>query len=157
MRYTFTELMKEEMYRNDDIFFLTADLGYKIFDPLFSMFPGRVFNTGASEQLMMSCAVGLALDNKIPVVYSITPFLLYRPFEVIRNYVNHENLKVVMVGAGRNKDYTHDGFSHWAEEDIDILCQLPNIKIFHPNDKEDLKRNFIHFLYNGPSYINLKR
>ena len=157
MRNTFANLMLDRMEKNKDIFFLTADLGYRIFDPLFDRFPKRVFNTGAAEQMMMSCAVGLALDKKIPVVYSITPFLLYRPFEIIRNYINYEQLSVIMIGAGRGKDYTHDGFSHWAEDDSEILKHFSNIKMFYPNDKKDLEEKFDNFLYHGPSYINLKR
>jgi transketolase len=157
MRYTFANLLHKEMSENEDIFFLTADLGYKIFDPLFRDFPNRAFNTGAAEQMMMACAVGLAHDCKIPVVYSITPFLLYRPFEVIRNYIDHEQLPVVMIGAGRGKDYTHDGFSHWAEDDIQIMRCFQNIKLFYPKDKKDLEENFNNFLYRGPVYINLKR
>lgn len=157
MRYTFANLLLEEMQQNKDIFFLTADLGYKIFDPLFNAFPNRVFNTGAAEQMMMSAAVGLALDKKLPVVYSITPFLLYRPFEIIRNYINNENLNVLMIGSGRDKDYEHDGFSHWAEDDKQILGCLSNIKTFHPNTKDELKNKFKECLYTGPYYINLKR
>jgi transketolase len=51
------------------------------------------------------------------VVYSITPFVLYRPFEWIRNYLDHEKIPVKLVGGGRDKDYGYLGFSHWAEED----------------------------------------
>jgi transketolase len=157
MRYTLSKLLLEEMQNNNNIFFLTADLGYKIFDPLFNSFPTRVYNTGAAEQLMLSTAVGLALDGKMPVVYSITPFLLYRPFEIIRNYIDNEKIKVVMIGAGRDKDYMHDGFSHWAEDDNKILDCFKNIKRFHPDSTIDLISNFKYYLYNGPSYINLKR
>jgi len=157
MRYTFSHLILDAMQKDKNIFFLTADLGYKIFDPLFNAFPTRVFNTGAAEQLMVSCAVGLALDKKLPVVYSITPFLLYRPFEIIRNYVNNEKLNVTLIGSGRDKDYAHDGFSHWAEDDKKIMNIFENIKTFHPNNKEDLQTKFDYYLYNGPSYINLKR
>ena len=41
----------------------------------------------------MGMATGLALENKIPVVYSITPFIIYRPFEFIRNYLDHEKIR----------------------------------------------------------------
>jgi len=29
-----------------------------------------------------------------------------------------------LVGSGRNKDYIHDGISHWAEEDKKIMAIL---------------------------------
>ena len=100
-RQRFTELLTEEMRQNKDIILLVGDVGYKVFDHLREEYPDRVINPGAAEQLMIGMAAGLAMDGKIPVCYSITPFVLYRPFEFIRNYVNHENLPVKLVGSGR--------------------------------------------------------
>ena len=98
----------------------------------------------------------MAMEGKIPVVYSITPFLLYRPFEFLRNYLHHENIPVKLVGGGRNKDYGYLGFSHWAEEDLDIMNNLNNIQLYKLNK---LSRTLMEeFIYNNkPSYINLKR
>ena len=104
-RQRFTELLTEEMGQNKDIILLVGDVGYKVFDHLREEYPDRVINPGAAEQLMIGMAAGLAMDGKIPVCYSITPFVLYRPFEFIRNYVNHEQLPVKLVGSGRNDDY----------------------------------------------------
>ena len=70
--------------KNEDIILLVGDVGYKVFDHLREEFPNRVINPGASEQLMIGMGAGLAMDGKIPVCYSITPFVLYRPFEFIR-------------------------------------------------------------------------
>ena len=86
MRRRFQELLTEEMKTNEDIVLLVGDVGYKVFDHLREEYPRRVINPGAAEQLMIGMGVGLALDGKIPVCYSITPFVLYRPFEFIRNY-----------------------------------------------------------------------
>ena len=104
---------------------------------------------------MLGCACGMALENKIPICYSITPFLLYRPFEWIRNYLSHEKTNVKLAGGGRDRDYGYLGFSHWAEEDETIIKQLKNIKTFKP--KKLTKQIFKDFLKTGPSYINLKK
>ena len=147
MRRKFQELLTEEMRANDDIVLLVGDVGYKVFDHLREEFPQRVINPGAAEQLMIGMAVGFALDKKIPVCYSITPFVLYRPFEFIRNYLHHEQIPVKLVGSGRNDDYGPCGFSHYACEDIEV---------YYPQTAEevDIKK----FLYsNKPSYINLRR
>ena len=110
----------------------------------------------SSEQLMLGAAVGLAMEGFIPIVYSITPFAIYRPFELLRNYLHHENIPVKIVGGGRDKDYGYLGFSHWAEEDIKILSTLENIKLYKP--KKATKLVYQDFLYNHkPSYLNLKR
>ena len=155
-RQRFTELLTEEMRQNENIILLVGDVGYKVFDHLREEYPDRVINPGAAEQLMIGMAAGLAMDGKIPVCDSITPFVLYRPFEFIRNYVNHENLPVKLVGSGRNDDYGLCGPSHFAWEDLDVMKALPNIDIHYPTFPEeiDIKR----FLYSeSPAYINLQR
>jgi transketolase len=137
---------------------ITADLGFGILDKIQSSYPDRFFNTGAAEQLMIGIGIGMAENKKIPICYSITPFLLYRPFELLRNYINYEKIPVKLVGAGRDKDYNHDGISHWAEDDEDILKCLPNIQIYKPMTENNLIDILPEFLYNNkPSYLNLVR
>ena len=158
MRYKFAEVLEAQMDVNKDIFFITADLGYKIFDNILAKYPDRAMTIGAAEQVMLGMAVGLADSGKIPVVYSITPFLLYRPFEIIRTYINHERSNVKLIGCGRDNDYSHDGFTHFAGDDKDILTSLTNISKFHPNSCEKLEEIIIESLKkDGPVYINITR
>jgi len=80
MRREFVNWIELQIENNPNIVLITADLGYGLFDNLKQKFPNNFINCGASEQLMIGLAVGLAYSNKIPFCYSITPFLLYRPF-----------------------------------------------------------------------------
>ena len=121
MRRDFAKLVYEEMKVNQDIYVITGDLGYGLWDKVKEDFPSRFYNVGSSEMAMMGMGVGLAMDGKIPYIYSITPFVLYRPFEMIRNYLDHEKIPVNLIGGGRDKDYGYLGFTHWAEEDMSIL------------------------------------
>ena len=156
MRKQFAEFLHGEMSYNKKIVLLTGDLGYGLWDRIKIDYPDRFYNVMSSEQLMLGTAVGLAMENFIPIVYSITPFAIYRPFELLRNYLHHENIPVKIVGGGRDKDYGYLGFSHWAEEDIKILSTLENIKLYKP--KKITKSIYQDFLYNcKPSYLNLKR
>ena len=158
MRKQFSEKLHQEMAKNKDLFLLTGDLGYGLWDRIRIDYPNRFYNVGSSEQLMMGMAAGLAMDGKIPIVYSITPFLLYRPFETIRNYVDHEQLPVKLIGGGRDKDYGYLGFSHWAEEDKQIMKVFKNIKTIHPKNIEIMNKNFNWILdKKTPVYMNLKR
>jgi transketolase len=154
MRKQFAELLYTIMTENEKVILLTADLGYGLFDKIRRDFPDRFYNVGASEQLMIGVAVGLTYTGKIPVCYSITPFLLYRPFEMIRNYVNHEKAPIKLIGGGRNKDYAHDGFTHHAEDDTEIMSNFKNIIFVKQNDFTGVKE---HILSNEPVYINLIR
>jgi len=142
MRYKFAEALDAQMKNNESIFFITSDLGYKIFDSVLAKYPDRAMTIGAAEQTMLGMAVGLAESGKIPVVYSITPFLLYRPFEIIRTYINHEKTNVKLIGCGRDHDYSHDGFTHFAGDDRSLLSPLTNISTFHPNSCEELESIF---------------
>ena len=158
MRKTFSKLIEDFIEKEPNAYFLTADLGFKFFDKILHKYPSRCYNVGAAEQFMVGAAVGLALEGKIPVCYSITPFLLYRPFEIIRNYLNEEKVAVKLIGSGRDKDYSHDGFSHWAEDDKKIMANFENIKTIHPASKEELESIFEENMYSKQAcYINLKR
>lgn len=155
MRKQFSEMLHSEMSLNENIVLLTADLGYGLWDKIKIDYPDRFFDVGSSEQLMLGSACGMALENKIPICYSITPFLLYRPFEWIRNYLSHEKINVKLAGGGRDRDYGYLGSSHWAEEDEIVLKQLKNIRIYKPEKLTN--QIFKDFFKTGPSYINLKK
>ncbi len=145
------------MTEDDRVWLLTADLGYKMFDKIAADFPTRFVNVGAAEQLLVGAAVGLALAGKIPICYSITPFLLYRPAEWIRNYLHQEQVPVKLVGSGRDQDYSHDGYTHDAT-DAGAFLSLFKIKQYVPETMADVETMAAEMLTNGlPSYLNLRR
>ena len=158
LRRRFADETYNVMKENKNIVVLTGDLGYKIWDQIQKDFSDRFYNVGAAEQALVGIAVGLAIEGKIPIVFSITSFLLYRPFETIRNYINHEKIPVILIGSGRDKDYYHDGFSHWSEEDREVMKIFKNIKSVWPKTADDVSDLFPKILeYNIPWYVNLKR
>lgn len=158
MRNKFGELLAETMQRDSKVWLLTGDLGFGVLNAARAAVPERSFNVGAAEQLMVGAAVGLAHQGQIPICYSITPFVIFRPYEWLRNYLNHEGAAVKLVGTGRDRDYGHLGFSHWAEDDISALQAFPNIKIYKPQSIIELEQIWLEFLYNDkPCYLNLKR
>lgn len=158
MRKDFAELVRQRMATNDKIWVLTGDLGFGVWDKVRDEFPDRFVNCGAAEQAMADIAVGLALSGKIPIVYSITPFLIYRAFETWRTYVSHEQIPVILTGAGRDKDYLHDGVSHWAD-DVNLFLDVLNIPRAYPNTVEELEQQLDLALKDreGPSFISLLR
>lgn len=145
------------MKENSQIYLITADLGYGVLDRILADFPDRAINVGSSEMLMIGIAVGLSYSGFIPVCYSITPFVLYRPFEMIRNYAEYDKVPIKLVGTGRDKDYGNNGFTHWAEDDERIVkAAFPSIEFFKPDVlDEKCVRSFL--FSDKPAYINLKR
>lgn len=158
MRKAFAQLLYNEMSSNPNIYLITGDLGYGLWDKIRDEYPDRFYNVGSSEMAMMGVAIGLAMEGKIPYVYSITPFAIYRPFEMIRNYLDHEKIPVNIVGGGRDKDYGYLGFSHWSHDDKKIMSVFPNIISSWPEDDGELSSSFLYSLDRQlPTYINLKR
>lgn len=156
MRQEFVKYILELMKKDKDVYFLTADLGMYILDPLKEL--PNFYNTGASEQAMLDIAIGLTYSGKKVICYSITPFILYRAFEAIRTYVDHEKLPIMLVGSGRDDDYKHDGFSHYAGDDSAILRQLKNINIYKPKDIKELADVIPTLLkFSKPNYLNLSK
>jgi len=158
MRKQFAQLLHTEMSSNPDIYLITGDLGYGLWDKIRDDYPDRFYNVGSSEMAMMGTAIGLAMDGKIPYVYSITPFAIYRPFEMIRNYLSHENIPVNIIGGGRDKEYGYLGFSHWSHDDKEIMSVFHNIVSSWPENESELSNSFLYSLDKQlPTYINLKR
>lgn len=147
-----------QMKKNKDIWLITGDLGYHVLDFIRRDFPDRFINAGASEQAMMGIAVGLALQKKIPFVYSITSFLIFRPFETIRNYLHHEKIPVRLVGAARDKEYEEEGITHWAKEDKKVMAIFRNINARWPDTNKEIRQLVLEMVKNNrPWYVNLRR
>lgn len=158
MRRLFVEQLDLIMSQDENVIVLLGDLGYGLFDKLRRDFPSRCINIGAAEQLMVGAAVGMSLKGKIPICYSITPFLLYRPFELIRNYLNEEKIPVKLVGSGRDKDYINAGYTHHSTEARAVLNQLTNIEKFFPENEKELLEGLYDFIYsNAPGFLSLKK
>jgi len=156
MRRRFSKILEEIMGEDPNIHLVTADLGYGMFDSIKEKYPTRFHNVGAAEQLMMLTAIGLSLSGKKPITYTISPFY-WRCAEMIRNYVNEEQIPILMVGSGRDKDYAHDGFSHDASDVDNLFKCFANIagRTFHTeSDVEDHLKNY---KWSHPWYLNLKR
>jgi transketolase len=158
MRKYFVELLYSEMCKNNNIVVLIGDIGYGMWEKIEQTFPDRFVNCGSSEQLMVSMAIGASLEGKIPIVFSITSFLIYRPFEILRTYVNFEKHPIKLIGGNRGKDYINLGFSHYAHDTFNIMSTLQNIKIYEPENNNELNEIFHKIIYNNePVFMSLKK
>jgi len=157
MRREFAELIYKMMSEEPGIVIVTADLGYGMWDRIKSTFPDRFYNVGAAEIFGLSFCVGLSYMGYKPIFYSITPFALWRPAEVIRNYLNHEKAKVLIALSGRGKDYTHDGFSHDASDAKKFAGMFKNIRYLEPVDANEMISMMTAKPFYAPAIISLKR
>jgi len=156
MRTTFAETLFVNAKKNKKIMLLTADLGYSVFEKFINEVPNQYLNAGIAEQNMTGLAAGLAIEGKIPVIYSIIPFITMRNFEQVRNDICYQNLKVIIVGVGSGFSYGTYGHSHHGLEDMGVLRTLPNLTIISPCDPEETRQATKWALLNmGPTYIRL--
>ncbi len=154
MRKRFKDVLIELAGKDQDIVFITGDLGFE-FDEFKKRFPNRYFNFGVCEQSMISAAAGMALEGLKPYIYSITPFLLERPFEQVKIGLNQQKANVKLIGYA---DYPQMGPTH-AELDWKIIGSfLKNTKCFFPRTLDEVTSALKEaHAYNGPAIISLKK
>ena len=156
MRVNFFKALESKAELNDDIYLLTGDLGFKLFDDFREKYADRFFDIGVAESNMIGIAAGLSLSGKNVYCYSIIPFLIMRAYEHVRNDIAYNNLNVKLVGAGGGFTYGLEGFTHYGLEDLAIMRMLPNMTVVVPADpKEAISLAEASVKYKGPIYIRL--
>jgi len=156
VRAAFFESLEELYQKNSDIFVLTADLGYRLFDNFKMKCEERFYDVGVAEANMIGIASGLALTGKNVYCYSIIPFLIMRAFEQIRIDIAYHNLNVKLVGVGGGFTYGREGFTHFGLEDFALVRPLPNVAVVVPADPFEARcLAKISYEYKGPMYIRL--
>jgi transketolase len=156
MRETFFTAIEEIAGTRDDIFILTGDLGFKLFDSFKEKYPDRFFDIGVAESNMIGIASGLALSGKKVYCYSIIPFLVMRALEQIRVDVAYHRADVKLIGVGGGISYGMEGYTHFGVEDLALMRTLQNMTVVVPADvREAQVLARISCDYDGPMYIRL--
>lgn len=156
MRKAFINTLRQLARKDKNIFLLTADLGFSVFEGFREEFPSRFFNIGVAEANMAGISAGLALSGKTVFMYSIAPFATLRCLEQIRNDICHQRLKVRIIGVGAGLSYGTAGPTHYSIEDIAIMRALPNMAVISPADPWETKMAIQASLhYDGPIYFRL--
>jgi transketolase len=158
MRSEYFKLLTEAMRKDKKIFFLMADTGYNLVEPLFEEFPDRTLNVGIAEQNLIGIAAGLANMGFKPICYAISQFLVQRAYEQIRNDLCHHDYPVVLVGTSSGLDNGALWATHYVVDDIGCLKPLPNIHIYSPSSVESIKHIFSETMkINHPTYIRITK
>jgi transketolase len=134
MRSEFLAGLADLADRDPRVMLLTADLGFGAVEVFADRHPDRFMNLGVAEQAMIGIATGLAEGGFVPYCYSIASFAVGRTFEFLRNGPIAHELPVRLIGIGPGMDYSYDGLTHFALEDVGILLGQPNTRIIAPKD-----------------------
>ena len=154
MRRRFGKVITELAGQDKNIVVIVGDIGYRVFDEFRDKYPERFINIGICEQSMIGVCAGMALEGLKPWVYTITPFLIERPFEQVKLDIDQQNANVKLVGFA---DYPTLGPTH-RELDGEKLIQLfTNVTPFFPKDGDETE-SMVYEAYekNGPAFISLK-
>ncbi|MBO0783148.1 MAG: hypothetical protein J2P37_30405 [Ktedonobacteraceae bacterium] len=156
-----TVTMREQMVLTiEDIFerderaaLLLAAISRVQFEPVLQRYPLRAYNLGIMEQSLVSVAAGMALEGFIPFVHSITPFLVERPYEQIKDDFCYQQLEGNFISTGASYDYGTDGMTHHGLADVPLLKNLPGMQIVVPGTAGELDRLLREAYGNGsPTY-----
>src|SRR5437667_10919337 len=147
----------EELMANDDRFVVVlAEISYSLFNKNTTEFAERILNLGIMEQTMVSVAAGIAMEGFIPIVHSITPFLVERPFEQIKDDFCYQQLGGNFISTGASYDYSEEGMTHHGAGDVQILRSLPGMQIVVPGTPGEFDALFRESYANGsPTYYRL--
>ena len=74
MRDIFIKTLTVEVNKNSNIFLITGDLGFGVFDEFRKNYVENFINAGVAEQNMTGIATGMALEGNIVFTYSIANF-----------------------------------------------------------------------------------
>lgn len=151
---TLYELAKEDV----NVLGINADNGAIVYDAFRRDFPKQYMNFGIAEANMVAAAAGMASQGKIPFIYTIGAFLVYRAMEFIRNDVCYQKQNVKIVGIGSGCAYANLGPTHQTTEDISVLRAMPGLTIFCPaSPLEAQKATRAAYELDGPVYLRLGR
>ena len=150
MGSTITELMDVDQR----LVMVLCDISAGYFESAAAAHPGRVVSLGIMEQTAVSLAAGFALEGFVPVVHSIAPFLVERPFEQIKDDFCYQGLGGNFISIGASYDYASDGMTHQAPGDVAILRTLPGMEVIVPGTSAEFDALFRDRYADGaPTYF----
>ena len=154
MRRIFGKIITELADRDENIYVIVGDIGYRVFDEFREKHPNRFINMGICEQSMIGVSAGMALEGLKPWVYTITPFLIERPFEQVKLDIDQQNVDVKLVGFS---DYPTLGPTHTELNGNKMMQLFKNIISYFPEDGEETQKvTYQAYEKNGPVFISLK-
>jgi len=158
MRKPFIETLTELAAKDPRVILVIGDVGFRFIENFRERFPNQFINVGAMEQTMMGFAAGLSRVGWKPYVYTMINFIVFRPYEQVRNDLAYGNANVKLFGVQGSAAYKFLGHSHNIEdfEDTRMMENLPNMKCYFPQREEVVRETMLaEYERSGPSYMRI--
>ena len=154
MRQAFGKTIVKLAEKDERLILLTGDVEQEM-DIFKEKFPDRFFNLGLCEQAITSMAAGLAIEGLRPVIYSITPFVIERPYEQVKVDIDEQNLPVMLIGYS---DYPTHGPTHRPLNPERLATVFKNLQSHFPRNGAETEKAMIDaYLIKSPAMIYLKK
>jgi len=153
MRNAFPKIVMDIMDKDERVVVLLGDIGVHAFRDVFAKYPTRCYNTGICEQSMVGVAAGLAMAGFIPIVHTISPFLVARAYEQIRDDFGFQELNGTFVGvdvSGNNYGPTHE-----CPEDLSLMSYVKGMTVYAPENAEQFTE-LLESQYGKLNYFRIK-
>src|SRR4051794_5518871 len=124
MRDTFVQTTAALLDEDPRTALVLADISAALFAPTAAAHPDRVLNVGIREQLMIGVAGGLALSGLRPYVHTYAPFLLERPYEMVKLDLDHQGVGAGLVSVAGSYDAPRYGRPHMSPGDVSLVDTL---------------------------------
>ncbi len=154
-RRVFVNTLNELAETDPNIIVIIPDVGFNYLDDPKNKF--RVINLGVTEASATVIAAALALSNFSVWIYTMIPFVLFRPYEMVRNAIVKHNANVKLIGVKGSEKYRFLGFSHnllHEEEDINV-CKNIGLKYCNPQSLDEV-RSIIIAAYNEKRAVYIR-
>ncbi len=157
MRDKFSETVFNNIKKNKNIYVVAADISPSGVMANLQKNQKNFINVGVAEQNMIGVCAGLAMSGKKVFAYTIAPFSIYRPFEMVRDDICYQNLPITVVGMGAGTVYANLGGTHTAIEDISVARSIPNMTVISPCDPLELVSvtNYCCTNSSSPTYLRI--
>lgn len=154
MRREFGKVIAELGEKDEKVILISGDVEHNM-EEFKKKFPNRFFDFGLCEQSIIGIAAGMALEGFKPYVYTITPFLIERPFEQIKLDIDSQNVNVKLIGYS---DYPFSGPSHTELDGKKLMSLFKNIISYFPESSEETRKAMIEsYQIERPAFISLKK
>lgn len=140
-RREFIDVLIELAERDKAVTLSIPDVGFLYVEEFSKRFPDRFFNNGCTELFTIADAAGQAIGGLKPHCYSMRNFVLFRPFEGVRNCIVHHKANVKLLGVKGSTSYRFLGFSHnltHEEEDVNV-CDIIGLDFAKPKNTEQVR------------------
>ena len=132
MKSAFIKVVYDAYIKFENSALVLGDIGHFGFKRIWDdpKLANRYFNLGILEQSMIGFCAGLSRAGMYPIIHTITPFLVERPFEQIKVDFGLNGLSGCFISVGGAYDYSTLGPTHHSYADLALFSTINNSHVF---------------------------